>query len=125
MPYFLIGSSSVHRAPRYDFNDWNDWREADGFLCRSNKDCQWIDEKLNCEDYELDFTPLAGWFGGDTISIRGECTCEQGLFWNDNDLSCDRPIIFQELVPSLESLLPFLLCCFAAVESVFWLKNPF
>ena len=75
----------------YKFNDWNDWREADGFLCRSNKDCQWIDDKLNCEDYELDFTPLAGWFGGDTISIRGECTCEQGLFWNDNDLSCDRP----------------------------------
>ena len=34
-------------------------------------------------------------------------------------------ILFQELVPSLESLLPFLLCCVAAVESVFWLKNPF
>ena len=60
----------------YKFNEWNDWREADRFLCRSNKDCQWIDDKLNCEDYELDFTPLAGWFGGDTISIRGECTCE-------------------------------------------------
>ena len=34
-------------------------------------------------------------------------------------------ILFQELEPSLESLLPFLLCCVAAVESVFWLKNPF
>jgi len=33
--------------------------------------------------------------------------------------------LFQELVPSLELLLPFLLCCVAAVESVFWLKNPF
>ena len=75
----------------YKFNEWNDWREADGFLCRSNKDCQWIDGKLNCEDYELDFTPLAGWFGGDTISIRGECTCERGLFWDDDDLSCNRP----------------------------------
>ena len=42
----------------YKFNDWNDWREADGFLCRSNKDCKWIDDNLNCEDYELDFTPL-------------------------------------------------------------------
>ena len=75
----------------YKFNDWNDWREADGFLCRSNKDCQWIDDNLNCEDYELEFTPSAGWFGGDTVSISGECTCEQGLFWNDDDLSCDRP----------------------------------
>ena len=42
----------------YKYNDWNDWREADGFLCRSNKDCQWIDNNLNCEDYELEFTPL-------------------------------------------------------------------
>ena len=33
--------------------------------------------------------------------------------------------LFQELVLSLESLLPFLLCCVAAVESVFWLKKPF
>ena len=33
-------------------------------------------------------------------------------------------ILFQELEPSLESLLPFLLFYVAAVESVFWLKNP-
>ena len=42
----------------YKFNDWNDWREADGFLCRSNKDCKWIDDNLNCEDYELEFKPF-------------------------------------------------------------------
>ena len=41
----------------YDFDDWNDWREADGFLCRSDNDCEWIDDNLSCEDYELDFTP--------------------------------------------------------------------
>ena len=42
----------------YEFNDWNDWREADGFLCRSDNDCQWIDQRLSCEDYELEFTPV-------------------------------------------------------------------
>jgi len=85
------GSSSIRRSrPRYEFNDWNDWREADGFLCRSNDDCKWVDDNLNCEDYELDFRPAAGWFGGDTVSIRGECTCEPGLRWNENQLSCDR-----------------------------------
>lgn len=85
------GSSSIRRSrPRYEFNDWNDWREADGFLCRSNNDCKWVDDNLNCEDYELDFNPAAGWFGGDTVSIRGECTCEQGLRWNEDQLSCDR-----------------------------------
>ena len=37
---------------------WNDWTEADGFLCPSDNDCQWIDQRLSCEDYELEFTPF-------------------------------------------------------------------
>jgi len=74
----------------YDFDDWNDWREADGFLCRSDNDCEWIDDNLSCEDYELDFTPSAGWYGGDVISIRGECSCREGTVWNNGQLSCDR-----------------------------------
>jgi len=82
-------SSSSIRRPRYQFNDWNNWREADGFLCRSNDDCKWVDNNLNCEDYEFDFTPAAGWFGGDTVTIRGECNCEPGYIWNENQLSCD------------------------------------
>ena len=46
-----------HRAGSYDFNDCNEWREVDGFLCRNDNDCQWMDVYLNCEDYELDFSP--------------------------------------------------------------------
>ena len=46
------------RRKSYEFDDWNDWREADGFLCRNDNDCQWIDERLSCEDYELEFTPV-------------------------------------------------------------------
>merc|ERR1712172_339853 len=101
----------------YKFNDWNDWREADGFLCRSNKDCQWIDDNLNCEDYELDFTPLAGWFGGDVISIRGECNCEQGLFWNDDDLSCDRPHPISGIgaIVGIAIAFSIMLCCCCGV----------
>ena len=41
----------------YNFNDWNNWREEEGFLCRNDKDCSWIDAKMNCGDYELLFTP--------------------------------------------------------------------
>ena len=41
----------------YSFQDYNKWREADGFMCRSDKDCQWIDRNLECEDYEFEFTP--------------------------------------------------------------------
>ncbi len=42
---------------RYGFNDWNRWREVDGFMCRDNNDCNWIDDRLYCQDYELDFEP--------------------------------------------------------------------
>ena len=41
----------------YGFNDWNRWREIDGFMCRDSNDCNWIDPRLYCQDYELDFTP--------------------------------------------------------------------
>ena len=41
----------------YDFDDWDDWRKAEGFLCRNNLDCSWIDTRMDCGDYELGFTP--------------------------------------------------------------------
>ena len=41
----------------YGWDDYNKWREAEGFLCRNNDDCNWVDEMLYCQDYELDFKP--------------------------------------------------------------------
>ena len=41
----------------YGFNQWNRDREIDGFLCRTTDDCSWLDRRLYCQDYELDFTP--------------------------------------------------------------------
>jgi hypothetical protein len=41
----------------WGFNDWNRWREIDGFMCRDDNDCKWIDERLFCQDYEFDFQP--------------------------------------------------------------------
>jgi len=115
--HISIGSSNIGRSPRYDFDDWNDWREADGFLCRSNDDCKWFDGNLNCEDYELDFSPARGWFGGDTISIRGECTCEQGYRWNEQQLSCDR--LYPRFQPgSVPSLQPHLSLFFITILSL-------
>ena len=39
------------------FNEWNNWRETGGLLCRNDPDCSWIDTKMDCADYELQFTP--------------------------------------------------------------------
>jgi len=68
----------------YAFDDWERWRNSDGFLCRNDNDC-WISPDLECQDYELDFTPSAAWFGGDVLSIRGSCDCRDGFYFNGND----------------------------------------
>ena len=49
--------SSWKSGQHWDFKDWNNWREVDGFLCRTTSDCSWIDPRLYCQDYELRFTP--------------------------------------------------------------------
>merc|ERR1719495_881817 len=68
---------------KYKFDDWNDWREADGLLCRNTTDCNWVDTRLYCQDYELDFSPSRAWFGGDFASIVGTCACPRGWFFDD------------------------------------------
>ena len=72
----------------YQFSDWNRWREADGFLCRNTSDCSWIDRRLYCQDNELTFTPSSDWFGGGA-SIVGECSCPEGMYYDDDDMECE------------------------------------
>ena len=35
----------------YDFDDWERDARLDGWACRHDQDCAWIDEKLGCNDY--------------------------------------------------------------------------
>ena len=36
-------------SPGYTFDDWNNWRENDGFLCRNDTDCRWLGFNLECK----------------------------------------------------------------------------
>ena len=58
-----------------------------GFLCRYSSDCSWLDDKLEC-DLGVEVTPNSTWFGGDAASIRGECQCQEGLWWDEDELEC-------------------------------------
>jgi len=83
------GYNSWHNHPRgYGFNQWNRDREIDGFLCRTTDDCSWLDRRLYCQDYELDFTPSALWFGGDVARIVGECACPRGMYFDNYEMYC-------------------------------------
>ena len=74
----------------WGFDDWDDWREADGMLCRTSDDCRWVDQSMRCEDWETRRTGFSsGWFGGvPALAIRGECACPEGNFFDDNDMDC-------------------------------------
>ena len=74
----------------WGFDDWDDWREADGMLCRTSDDCRWVDRSMRCEDWEIRRTGFSsGWFGGGfTLDIRGECACPEGTFFDDDDMDC-------------------------------------
>ena len=71
-----------------NFDDWNEWRENDGMLCRNDNDCKWIHSRFYCKYYELDFTPDRRWFGNDAARIKGACECMSGSF-DRYDLKCN------------------------------------
>ena len=113
----------------YQFNDWNKWREADGFMCRSTNDCSWIDPRLYCQDYELDFSPMRGWFGGDYLSIVGECSCPDNLIWSDNDMKCREVSAFGAIAIGAGAIIGIIMAaivgCCCCVGACFFAKKAF
>jgi len=84
---------------KYKFEEWDSWRQQNGILCRDTDDC-WMDEQLECSDYELVRTDIhEGWFGGDVIAIRGTCQCNDFTWWDDDDLSCLRFSSAKRILP--------------------------
>ena len=53
--------------PGYNFNQWKTWRKADGFLCRNDNDCNWLDRNLECDRVQ-DF----GWTINVSTSLKPE-----------------------------------------------------
>jgi len=83
------GYGGWHGHPQgYGFNQWNRDREVDGFMCRKTEDCSWVDRRLYCQDYDLDFSPSRAWFGGDFVSIVGECSCPRGYYFHNREMYC-------------------------------------
>jgi len=75
--------------PGYNFNQWKTWRKADGFLCRNDNDCNWLDRNLECDRVQdFGWTINDGWFGGNEKPV-GECDCQNGMRWDDDDLRCE------------------------------------
>ena len=104
----------------WNFDSWDNWREADGMLCRTSNDCKWIDQSMRCEDWEVRRTEFSsGWFGGGfTVAIRGECACPEGTFFDDDDMDC-KPLWNDSAAFSLAAIIGIIItailvtCCIA------------
>jgi len=72
----------------YNFETWNKWRQADGFLCRNDTDCNWLDDYLECQKVgDFGWSINSDWFGGERPI--GECGCEAWYDWNNDNLECE------------------------------------
>ena len=37
----------------YDYDEWDQYARIDGWVCRNDRDCSWLDPRLGCNDYEF------------------------------------------------------------------------
>ena len=59
---------------------------------KAHTNCYFFHSSLECQDFEVKITPVNKlWFGGDLVSIVGECACSDEWFWDVDDLECKRP----------------------------------
>jgi len=115
---------SYHHGGRWGYNDYDRWRQQDGMLCRNNKDCIWMDPNMFCTDYEFDFSINRGWFGGDYLSVRGECECPRSMHWDNWEIQC-RNNMFGVLGGA--GVLVFIIfmscCCCGGCAAFYWFKR--
>ena len=104
----------------YDWDTYNTWRERDGFLCRDNNDCNWIDSRFYCQDYKTTLTYSPDWFGGNA-KIIGSCDCLDGMYFDDDELECRKTMPVGTIVGIVIGVILALLC--AGGCCWFWLRK--
>lgn len=73
----------------YDYNQWYGYSRIDGWVCRNDRDCEWIDQNLGCDDREFSINLInAPWPW--KAELVGRCSCEDGFFFDQNNGSCNR-----------------------------------
>ena len=59
--YILHGSgpwTSIYDDEPYPFDDWDRNAKIDGWVCRADEDCEWIDPHLGCDDNEFKMSSI-------------------------------------------------------------------
>ena len=60
--------SWTQSEPGYSFNNWKTWSESDGFLCKDDTDCKWLDSNMKCQGWKsFDWTINVSYFYNRTL----------------------------------------------------------
>jgi len=70
----------------YDFDEWDRYARIDGWVCRNDRDCTWMDPNLGCDDRKFAITLINAPWPWKT-ELRGRCACEDGYFFDNG--SCE------------------------------------
>ena len=72
----------------YNVDQWLGFAKKDGWLCRNDTDCTWIDRNLGCDDRKFKTTKVFAAWPWKT-QLRGYCTCRYGFDFSKDKGSCN------------------------------------
>ena len=71
----------------YNLAQWRQFSDVDGWFCRNDKDCDWIDPQLGCHDRSFNIQRVnAAWPW--KAQLKGQCTCNDRFIFNQEEGSC-------------------------------------
>ena len=76
-----------YNGNQYDFNTWDRFARVDGWVCRNNGDCNWLDRHLQCQSNGFSMADIKGdwpW----KQDLRGRCMCEDGYLFDKQHGTC-------------------------------------
>jgi len=77
-----------YNGVQYDFDTWDRNARVDGWVCRSDNDCNWLDPQLECDDREFTITEIKGVWPW-KAELRGRCACRDNFVFDSENGTCN------------------------------------
>ena len=76
-----------YNGVQYDFNTWDRYARVDGWVCRNDGDCNWLDRHLQCQSKGFSMADIHGdwpW----KQDLKGRCICDDGYLFDKHSGTC-------------------------------------
>ena len=63
-------TKKVFKDPNLDFATWDRNRQADGYLCRDDSHCNWLDRNFECQTVkDFSWTPIVSFIAPKLLDV--------------------------------------------------------